>query len=175
MKLLHRRASDSGPTAPASSLWRQLWLKPSSWGLLASFLIVGGGTVVLAAQPKPASNKPSASEAHAINIDAESSHTISSANSGGSAVNSQLKFETNAAPRQRSTTHLTVNGQPVTVPVNGTVNKTYTDSDGQTSLTVTTNNQSSATGANNNQSSSTSLNIDISSQSSTYHDSGDSP
>jgi len=133
------------------------------------FLVAGGfATAVLADNhnsPPPASATPPASNPSAstnsstsLNLQANTQSTPSGSSvntSSGTSVESTLNTTSNGTE-----THVNVNGKDVPVPKNGSVQHTYTDSIGTTSVNISSN-----SGGDN--SSSTSLDVNVTTNSST--------
>lgn len=91
-----------------------------------------------------------------------SSQPSTSASTTTTKPSASSSVSVNSSGNSSSTTQVTVDGQNVTVPENGTVQKTITSPDGSTSVSITSNSQS---GGSNNSNTSTNLSVSTNSSS----------
>ncbi|MEO6760830.1 MAG: hypothetical protein ABI220_00425 [Candidatus Saccharimonadales bacterium] len=155
-------------------------LSPRSWGfrLFGALAFAGALTATgiyttgnQTAQATDNSASPltleSSKQSQNHNTSTISASQSSTSHSGGNSnkLNTSTNLTTSAEPGANNSvqTSLEVNGQPVDIPSNGSVHRTIQNSDGVTTLDIS----SSSSGQSSGNSSSSSLNVDISSSSQT--------
>lgn len=115
-------------------------------------------------------HNPTHSSAVQFNIDHQSSATAqdpaSDTTRASTHITTTLTTSNDSAGATQPSTSLTVNGQPVEVPSNGSTSKTITDENGQTSVQVNTSSDGNASNSNV-----TSLQVNVSASNDTSSDS----
>lgn len=171
-----RPASSVGSSAPSlttnrSRLVKKLLLRTT--GFLAIVSLIG---ITTAAEPtdKPqASSKNNTQKATSINLSADASEVPQKPNTNNSDAEHTTSNTTVVNGKASNTSgtsySVTVNNQPVDVPVNGTNQQTITTPDGGTT-TVTVNNSTSGQGSNFS-STSTTTNANSQTQTSNFNQS----
>jgi hypothetical protein len=129
---------------------------------VAGALVIAGGAMALTSSPDSSSAQGNV-KGYSVQTDKTADTTsVAAPTPSGSTTSTSFPATTDGA--NTPDVHLTVNGQDIPVPANGSTQQTVTDSGGQTSVT-TNSNVTSQGSANNSSSTSFSLNVTNSSSS----------